>query len=218
MKRSIIFSLLIIYLTSLGLTIPPANKKKKGQIKIEWKNSISGDFSFKDNWQYPEGIYTNEFGQLSCDGLCPTEVDRMKDENGQVFSDSLDAFYQLVDTTHQFFSIQSVAWCYEWAGTNIINVTKINKDTVFCVTQTNAATHSSLHLVIAQTICTPTIELTSINSVSGNRTYKCKSGAITIDRTFWERGILKAEFDFTFLHEEDPKRPMYWKGKIYAKM
>ena len=32
------------------------------------KGKLTGDFSFKDNWSYPEGVYWNEFGQLSCEG------------------------------------------------------------------------------------------------------------------------------------------------------
>ena len=29
---------------------------------------------------------------------------------------------------------------------------------------------------------------------------------------------MKAEFNFTFEHKKNPDKPMYWKGKIYAKV
>ena len=65
------------------------------EIQITWADNLLGDFSFKENWEYLEGVYKNEFGQLSCDGFCPPETDQMKDKNGKIFEDSLAAFYQL---------------------------------------------------------------------------------------------------------------------------
>lgn len=29
---------------------------------------------------------------------------------------------------------------------------------------------------------------------------------------------MKAEFSFNFEHIENPKKPIYWKGKIYARI
>lgn len=90
-----------------------------------WREHLSDDFSFIEQWDYTEGVYQNEFGQLTCDGLCPPETDGMKDEKGMILVDSLTAFYQLVDTMHQFHTIQSDAWCYEWAGTNFATALKL---------------------------------------------------------------------------------------------
>jgi hypothetical protein len=192
-------------------------KLNTGEILITWYDNIDGDFSFKDNWTYPEGIYRNEFGHLSCDGLCPPEIDKMKNKNGKIFKDSLKAFYQLIDTTHQFHSIQSDAWTYEWAGTDFITVERVSKDSIVCYTLNNIATQSSLDLIIIKDIVKPSISLNSIapNSI---KTYPCNGGQIVIDRNLWNKGIMKAEFDFTFEHKENPAQPMYWKGKIYAKI
>jgi len=188
----------------------------KGQIPVEWVKFAPGDFSFKNNWSYPEGVYRNNFGQLSCDGFCPDGIDLMQDKDGRILPDSLPAFYKLIDTTHQLHSIQCDAWCYEWAGTDFITVEQPNKDTVFCATQTNAATHCSLILKITNEHCFPQIELNSI-SLSGQKSYHCTGGFIKISKELWSQGIMKAAFSFTFDHTENPGKPMFWKGNIYAK-
>ena len=88
------------------------------KIKIQWVDNLPGDFSFSKKWDYPEGIYKNEFGQLSCDGICQEEVYAMMDSAGKIYKDSLAAFYKIVDTAHQYHSIKADAWCYEYAGTD----------------------------------------------------------------------------------------------------
>ena len=120
------------------------------------------------------------------------------------------------DTTRYFHSIESEAWTYEWAGTNYIIVERINEDTVVCYTLNNAATHSSLNLIVSKTTVKPTIVLNSI-VLGNNQTFSCKSGQMVIDRKFWDKGILKATFDFEFLHNDNSKK-MYWKGNIYAEI
>ena len=214
MKRLTYF-LLFILLTSCGMT----SKKElnSDEVPIIWVSNLNGDFSFKDNWSYPEGVYRNEFGQLSCDGFCSPEIDKMKDENGKIYADSLASFYKLVDTTHIFHSIKSDAWTYEWAGTNYLIAERKNKDTVVCYTENNVSTHSSLNLIIDKNTVKPTIVLNSIIDENGAKTYSCKNGQIEIDKTLWDKGILKATFDFNFYHDEDIVK-MYWKGNIYAQI
>jgi hypothetical protein len=192
------------------------NKIKKGHISIQWVNLVSKDFNFAKNWEYTEGIYKNEWAQLSCDGICPEGIEKMMDEKGKISIDSMTAFYKLVDTTHLFHSLQCDAWCYEYAGTNAINVLK-NKDTIECYTQQNAATHCSLKLKLINDDCTPTIELSSI-APDGDKTYTCNGGEIKIDNIALQKDTLKAEFSFTFDHPENPKQPMFWKGKILQKI
>jgi hypothetical protein len=218
MKNLLKCTWLVIWLFSCEEKRERSENIESGEVKVAWKENFSGDFSFKDNWSYPEGVYKNEFGQLSCDGLCPPEIDRMKAKNGMIIKDSLKAFYQLVDTTHQFYSTQSDAWCYEWAGTNFAVAKKINEDKVICFTQNNAGTHSSLNLIILKNKCIPTIKLNSVSFPNETKTYTFKSGKIEIDNNLWNKGILKANFDFIFNHPEDPTKSMFWKGKIYTKI
>ncbi len=215
MKKHLTYIFLIIVLTSCGLTFDKNEKIAFEKIKINWSDKLNGDFSFTKDWGYPEGVYKNEFGQLSCDGLCPPEIDRMKDEKGKIYKDSLTAFYQLVDTTHIFHSIQSDAGIYQWDGTNFVTATRMSADTIVCFTHKNVATHSSLILTIIKDKCIPTIELNS-TTPSGTKIYNCKGGQIEIDKSLYGKGILKANFEFVFDHKENPNKPMYWKGKIYA--
>jgi hypothetical protein len=215
MTRQLTYIFLTIGLISCGLILDKNANVNSGEIEINWVDNLTGDFSFTKNWDYPEGVYTNEFGQLSCDGLCPQEIDKMKDENGKIQEDSLTSFYKLVDTTHQFHSIQSDAWTYEWNGTNFVTATKKNEDTTICYTHKTPATHSSLILTIINEKCIANIELNSVTP-TGIKTYNCKGGQIEIDKSLWKKGILAANFDFVFDHTENPEKPMYWKGKIYA--
>jgi len=217
MKNFFVYIFLLAGLVSCGPNNDRGESLQPGEIKINWADNLQGDFSFSRNWDYPEGVYKNDFGQLSCDGFCPSGTDRMKDETGKIFEDSLEAFYKLVDTTHQFYSIKSDAWCYEWAGTNFATATK-SKDTVFCFTHNNAATHSRLNLIITGNRCTPLIKLSSIAGPGETRTYLCNGGQIEIDRNLYDKGILKAKFDFTFDHKENPAKPMFWKGEIYTEI
>jgi len=207
---------LFILLTSCT-GIRSEKNPNSGEIAIKWIDSLNGDFSFKDCWSYPEGIYRNDFGQLICDGLCPPEIYKMMDKNGKIYEDSLESFYQLIDTTHLFHSIKSEASAYEWDGADYITVERINKDTVLCFTQCDAATHSSLNLTISKNTVTPTIILNSTTANSGIETYNCKGGEMVIDKKLWNEGILKAAFDFDFYHDENIDK-MYWKGRIYAKI
>jgi hypothetical protein len=163
---------------------------------------------------YPESVYINEFGQVSCDGFCPPETDKMKDKNGRIYEDSLKSYYNLIDTTHLFHSIKSEAWAYEWGETDFITAERTNKDTVICFTQNNAATHSSLNLIITKSTVNPTIVL---NSIFNNdiKTYNCKNGEMLIDKNLWKKGILKATFNFEFFNLESSDK-MYWKGSIYT--
>jgi hypothetical protein len=185
-------------------------------VRIQWVDKPGGDFSFRYKWDYPESVYKNQFGQLSCDGDCPPEIGTMKNNEGRIYKDSLRAFYNLVDTTHQFHSIQCVAWCYEWAGTDYIDVTP-SGDSIHCATVCNMATHCSLHLDFAKDSCYAFIKLRSIVA-GGDAVYPCTGGYLKIDKYLWAKGIMKAEFSLNFEHRENPQKPIYWRGRIYKRI
>ncbi len=187
-----------------------------GDIKLRWVDNLQEDFSFTEQWSYPENVFQNELGQLICDGICDTLLDQMRDENGKIIEDSIDRYYQLLDTTHYYHTISCQANCYEWAGSNFVYAHR-NKDTVICYTENTISTHSSLEIRIIGNTCIPRIELNSIAS-PGLQHFSSKSGHINIDKTLWKEGIFKAEFDFTFDDPEHPEKPIWWKGKIYTKI
>lgn len=189
-------------------------EKIPGQLEVEWQEELEGDYAFTKAWDYPEGIYKNEHGQLSCDGFCPPETEAMKDSTGRVYDDSLSAFYALVDTTRRFHSMQGEAQCDEYAGTDYM-IAKRQQDTVVCYSLCNAATHCSLQLRLYGNGCKASVELRS--SVSGgNTSYKLRDGTIKIARKAWQADSLKAEFDLDFGKDSLSGKPISWKGKIYT--
>jgi hypothetical protein len=193
-----------------------SKKTNQQAISIEWVDDLPGDFSFRHQWDYPESVFKNRFGQISCDGNCPDAIDAMKDDDGRIYKDSLKTFYRIVDTTHQIHSINCDAWCYEWAGTDYIDVIQAG-DSIHCSTGCNMATHCSLHLDFVKDSCYPLIVLNSIVA-GGDAIYHCTDGYLKIDKKLWAKGIMKAEFSFNFEHKENSGKPMYWKGKIHAKI
>jgi len=207
--------ILIIGFSYFGFAVDSKFCDKDTEIRIKWVDNLNGDFGFITKWSYPEGIFKNKFGQLSCDGICPKGIESMKDSEDKIYADSMPRFYQLVDTTHLFHSISCEAWCYEWAGTDFITAKQKNKNQITCVTHSSSGTHCKLILEIKNDTCIPRIELNSISSL-GLKTYYCQGGFIKIDRESWIKGILKAEFDFDFNNTDEPVREMFWKGKIYT--
>ncbi len=131
------------------------------------------------------------------------------------YTDKLTGDFSFAKKKH---SIYCEAWCYEYDETTQIVAQKLGRDTIECYTMCNTSTHSSLHFFIANdSIINPHIELNSITSPKPFF-YMCNEGLFKVDKTLFKKGILKAEFDMKFDHPEDPKKMMYWKGKIYAKI
>lgn len=192
------------------------NESVPSSLKITWVKKIKGDFTFINHWEYPTGVEKKQDGKAGCGdgGFCPQRCYGMLDSNGIVLKDSAQLFYQLLDTTHIPFSIQCEARCYEFAGTNTVHTYRKN-DSVICITDANIATHCSLYLNLVQDECFPVIVLNSI--MNNNLQYfYIEKGFINIDKNYFKKGILKAEFDFTFANPDDIDEPVYWKGKIYS--
>lgn len=207
----------LIYLTLQNLVSLQDKKEQPVPVIVEWVKSIRGNFSFINSWQYPEGIFKNHLGQPVCDGYCPAETEEMLNEDGSIKKEYLNKYYKYVDTSHLKHSIQSKAWCYEWAGTDFMEVYKNVNDTIVCVTQMNAATHCSLNIVIVQQKAYATIELKSV-AKGGQKVYYCKRGTMRIEKEMLHKGILKADFNFIFDNPEDQNKTIFWRGKIYAQM
>ena len=215
----IIFDLLLFNNQVFSQNSNKLNKNTSIPVIISWVDSIPGDFSFTKDWDYPLGVERKAYGKAGCadGGFCPERCYAMLDSNGIVLKDSSEIFYQLLDTTHLFHTIQCDAWCYEWAGTDFMWAYHKTGDTVFCYTPIGIATHCSLQLNIIRDLCYAVIDLISV-FLGGNAKYYCLKGHISIDKNFWKEGFIKAEFDFNFEHKENPELPMFWKGKIFTKI
>jgi len=206
---------IMVFLFTLLSIAGCTNNRDKSKIIIEWIEDISGDYSFIGGWNYSEGIYRNGSGQLVCDGICDSLTDSMRDENGSIYPDSIERYYQLVDTTHYYKTLESEAAMYEWAGADYIDVNRSSDDVVACNTLCSVATHSSLRLIINDGVCVPSVELNSITGPDKG-TFECTGGFVKIDKTLWEKGIMKAEFYLTFIDLNNPDTDLWWKGKIYS--
>jgi hypothetical protein len=191
-------------------------------VKLYWRTLPDSSFAFRKNWEYPEGVYKNEWGQISCDGFCPDGTDAMKDTKGRIFKNSLTAFYKIVDTKHKQQSIfTSTENIPEYGDEYHIMVEHLkNNDTTFCYTEGNAATHSHLFLAFANGKCDAKVICHSI-AVSENSKNKdifwATYGHITVDSAAWHKDTLKARFYFEFDDNDSlSAEKMTWRGKIYA--
>ncbi|WP_405409781.1 hypothetical protein [Maribacter sp. Asnod1-A12] len=214
MKNKISITFLLI-ITTFSCKTKEQKTVSNPNIKIEWTTDLKGDFSFKENWSYKEGVYKNSHGQVSCDGNCPAAINRMKDNTGKIYKDSLQAFYKLIDTTHVYHSLKSENRMYEYSGTDFIEFKKLKNGTIKGESQNNVSTHSNLILELKNNSLTASVYFNSIRDL-GIHTFPLKSGTIKIDKTLFEKGIVKAVFDFEFVNTLETDKKLFWKGNIFS--
>ncbi|MEW7278512.1 hypothetical protein ABW636_07940 [Aquimarina sp. 2201CG1-2-11] len=209
----------IVFLILLGISFKTIEKENGSikKIKIEWVKNLKGDFSFKEEWSYPECVFKNKFGQLTCDGICPPEIYQMKDKSGRIYKDSLQAFYKIVDTTHMSHSLKSENRMYEYVGTNFINFEKQKNGIIKGESLTGVSTHSKLMIEIENNYCSAWVDFNSIRDL-GQNTFPLENETIKIDKLLFDKGIIKAVFDFSFKNTIASDEKLFWKGKIYSKI
>lgn len=185
--------------------------------QVSWVEVLAGDFSFKDKWSYNENVFTNEFGELVCDGFCTERLNGMRDQNGRIIADSLTVYYRLLDTSHYYHTIQCESSCSEFAGTNFIDVKQVGIDSFFCQTHTTVGTHCSLHISFSRKSIKAGVRLNSIIH-GGDHSYECINGVVRVEEQAMKKDILKAEFYLTCWNgvDGDNGEYIYWKGWIYA--
>lgn len=183
-------------------------------VTINWVDHIDGDFSFREKWDYPYGVYKNQFGQVSCDN-CPIGTEKMRDKDGRIYPKSAKAFYKLLDTSHQYHSISCTSSAYDFMGTDYIDVTRGDSRKVRAFTLGNNYTFSNLELELLDSTCTATMIFRNRMKGHLDEIFYCNGGRINIDKVLWSQGILKATFDFTFANTSNPQHALYWKGRIY---
>lgn len=211
--KQIAFSLSLSLLIVSIFSFSP--KKDRNEFSIEWSDHIEGDFSFINNWEYPEGVYLNRHGQLSCDGICPIEIDRMMDEESKIYEDSLTAFYELIDTSHLQHTIMSTNRMYEYSGTNLISFSQKSDKRILGQTACNVSTHSSLLIEINKNKYSAWVQFISIKNIE-RQEFPLKSGTLKIDRELFKKDTVKAQFEFEFINTLEPEQDLFWKGLIYC--
>ncbi len=217
MKRKSILILIPILFYSFQFFHAKQTLNSDLSFEIEWVDKMEGDFTFTNKWSYPEGVYLNQFGQLSCDGFCPIEIDEMKDDQGKILKDSLEAFYEIIDTTHLFHSLKSESSTYEFGEANFISAIENANGKIRIISETNIGIHSSLKIEIEQSKFSALIDFASIIT-SGNHSFKMKKGNLQIDKSYWEKGILKGTFDLSFENTLEANKELFWRGKMFKEI
>ncbi len=186
---------------------------------LQYVDLSQEDVSFSNEWSYPEGIFVNEYGQVSCDGLCPPEIYQMK-ISGKIIKDSLERFYELVDTSHQYHSMKAEVSCYEYGYAPFMKVVQQKDGTLILESAMNVATHCYLHIEIKDGIVKAVVILNSItNRPDGKTVFKLKDGgSIKIDQKVIKKGYLKAKFDLEFENHLEESKPIFWKGLVYSEI
>jgi hypothetical protein len=182
---------------------------------IIFKDKIDEDFSYTSKWDYPLGVYVNRHGQVSCDGFCPEGAWGFRDEEGKIYEDSLEAFYALVDTMHEFHSLNSQAHQYEWGQSAQLRFTKSENGDYVGVSACDASTHSALVLTISGDRFNASVDFNSIRQTP-RQNFQLKTGILVLDSEAYMNGILKGKFDFTFENTLDSEVPLTWKGTFYS--
>ena len=216
----IIISLLFL----IGISCKKNEKKdnSENRIKIEWVENLDGDFSFKEKWSYGDGIYRNQNGELRLDsGMVPKNIaetiTRKYDENNRIYKDSLAEYYKIVDTTHIFHSIKSVANVYENTVYDHFEFKRMENGEIKGETINNVSGYSHLHIKLDNDYYYVWNDFKSFKDL-GNHIFDLKSGKILIDKPLFRKGIIKADFDFNFKNTIDPNEKLFWKGKIYSEI
>ncbi|HLP19674.1 MAG TPA: hypothetical protein VK174_05205 [Chitinophagales bacterium] len=210
---------LIIYMLCTGyLSAQSILIKQSVPLQITWAKNLPDSFAFSESWSYPNNVELKSDGRAGYfnTGFYP-ELDQMLDSNGIVIADSAIAFYQTLDTSHQYHSLKSETDCYEWAGSDYIIAQEVSSDSVYCYSLCNAASHCSLEMLLVDNKCYVQISLLSIKGNNGEIYFPCTGGTITIDKNLWKSGKMKAMFDLRFKPDNDG-RPTYWRGKILAQI
>lgn len=188
------------------------------QVEFNWVDQVEDDFSFVEQWDYQEGVYVNQWGQLSCDGFCPIEIDRMKDEMGRVYDDSLSSFYSFVDTSHSHYTFNGSARAYEYGDCHYANASLVNGK-LHIQTEINIATHSSLHIELdtensSKPITRIYILHNSIRNIPG-KVYLALNGTVELSKEKLADGIVQMKFDLDFQSEEDDEGGLqHWDGLV----
>ena len=191
------------------------------QIKRNWINELDDDFSFIRDWEYHEGIYMNQWGQLSCDGFCPEEIDPLTDDQGRIYDDSLTKFYSLVDTTHRYFSHEGFVQAYAYSECNHASAKKVDGK-IHIETEMNIATHTALHIIFDPNIEHKENPLIRAYLIYYNIRatdpveYPALNGFINISPQKLDEGIIQMSFDLKFESDKDDEDLQYWEGKIYT--
>lgn len=190
---------------------PTVEEQSKGiKLKITWVDSIHGDFSFTEIPYEKTDFLHLSFPTIEEDSLFKARIARMRNDDNQIIQDSMETYLSLVDTSLHY-SIYSEEVPYGGTqGTALMSFSQI-KSTISGVY--GDIFGNSMNIVIENNTVSAWTVWNVINSQGAwNSVQPLAGGYINIDRNLYKKGIIKAEFDFSFESTQN------WKGLLYSKV
>ena len=212
-----IFSILMsAILLGFLLKSSSINIKDDIQIEISWFTNLKGNFSFASKWSYASNVGLNDAQQIACLQNCSDRVQKMMDEEGLIISDSTDAYYQIVDSTRKYHTQESRSTLYDWKPSNFIKVRRYGNFVLEGSVIQDSSSNCSLFFRIKDSYLTAWAYHKPDKGSS--KIYRLNGGKIFLDDAAFAKGIFKATFSFTFENEINSLKPLFWSGKIHAKI
>jgi hypothetical protein len=210
--------LLYILIISLGFLLKSSIKTVENDtvILIEWFNNLKGDFSFASKWSFAENIGLNKAQQIACLNNCSDRVRKMMDDEGLILSDSTDLYYQIIDSTRKYHTLDSRSTLYDWKPSNFIKVRRYGNFVLEGSVIQDSISNCSLFFRLKDDYLTAWAYHKPIKGES--KIFKLNGGKIFLDREAFDKGIFKATFSFTFENDVNSLKALFWSGKIYTKI
>lgn len=209
---------LSILIISLGFHLTSSFKtiENGAVIPIEWFNNLKGDFSFTSKWSFAENIGLNKAQQIACLNNCSDRVQKMMDDEGLILSDSTDMYYQIIDSTRKYHTLESRSTLYDWKPSNFIKVRRYGNFVLEGSVIQDSISNCSLFFRIKDDYLTAWAYHKPIKGLS--KIFRLNGGKIFLDREAFDKGIFKATFSFTFENDVNSLKALFWSGKIYTKI
>jgi hypothetical protein len=209
---------ILIFAISLGFLLKSSSIDKKDEIQIEisWFTNLKGNFSFASKWSFAANVGLNDAQQIACIQNCSERVQKMMNDDGLILGDSTDVYYQLVDSTRKYHTLESRSTLVDWKPSNFIKVRKYGSFILEGSVLADSTSNCSVFFRIKDNFLTAWAYHKSDNGIS--KIFRLNGGKIFLDDEAFSKGIFKATFSFTFENEVNSLKPLYWSGKIYTKI
>lgn len=212
-----IFSILMsAILLGFLLKSSSINTKDDIQIEISWFTNLKGNFSFASKWSYASNVGLNDAQQIACLQNCSDRVQKMMDEEGLIISDSTDAYYQIVDSTRKYHTLESRSTLYDWKPSNFIKVRRYGNFVLEGSVIQDSSSNCSLFFRIKDSYLTAWAY--HKHDKGEFKIFRLNGGKFFLDTEAFDKGIFKATFSFTFDNDINSLKPLFWSGKIHAKI
>lgn len=186
------------------------------RIEISWFTNLKGNFLFTSKWSYAANVGLNDAHQIACLQNCSERVQKMMNEEGLILSDSTDAYYKIVDSTRKYHTLESRSTLSDWKPANFIRVRKYGNFIIEGSVLADSLSKCSVFFRIKDNFLTAWAYHKLDDGKS--KIFRLSGGKISLDYAAFSKGIFKATFSFSFENEVNSLKPLYWSGKIYAKI